>query len=155
MIQVAVIMGSASDEEFMSRTSYVLDHFGISHESTIMSAHRNPDRLDTFIREAQQKGVLVFIAAAGLAAHLAGAIASRTILPVIGVPLPAGDLKGMDALLSTVQMPSGIPVATMSIGKTGAENAAIMAARILALTDQKIAEKLNVFMKNGCRISPK
>lgn len=155
MIQVAVIMGSASDDEFMTRTCRVLDHFGISHESTVLSAHRNPDILDGFIREAEQNGVQLFIAAAGMAAHLAGVIASRTHLPVIGVPLPAGDLKGMDALLSTVQMPSGIPVATMAIGKAGAENAAIMAARILALTDHEIADKLKVFMKNGCKISSK
>lgn len=155
MIQVAVIMGSASDDEFMTRTCRVLDHFGISHESTVLSAHRNPDRLDTYIHEAEQKGVQVFVAAAGMAAHLAGAIASRTRLPVIGVPLPLGDLKGMDALLSTVQMPSGIPVATMSIGKAGAENAAIMAARILALTDHKLADKLKDFMKNGSKITSK
>jgi len=152
MIQVAVIMGSASDQEIMSHTLRLLDYFAIPYESTILSAHRNPDRLDSYLAETQRNGARVYIAAAGMAAHLAGAIASRTTLPVIGVPLVSGDLKGMDALLSTVQMPSGIPVATMAIGKAGAENAAVMAARILALSDPELGNRLHEYMKHGSRI---
>jgi len=155
MIQVAVIMGSASDQDVMARASKMLDYFGISYEATILSAHRNPDRLESYIREAEKKGVRVIIAAAGMAAHLAGAVASRTTLPVIGVPLAEGDLHGMDALLSTVQMPSGIPVATMAIGKAGVENAAVMAARILALTEPELKSKLDEYMKHGSRIDSK
>jgi phosphoribosylaminoimidazole carboxylase PurE protein len=155
MIQVAIIMGSASDQDVIARASRMLDYFGISYEVTILSAHRNPDRLESYIREAEKNGARVIIAAAGLAAHLAGAVAARTVLPVIGVPLAAGDLHGMDALLSTVQMPSGIPVATMAIGKAGAENAAVMAARILALTQPELKNKLDEYMKHGCRVDSK
>jgi len=152
MIQVAVIMGSASDQEIMSHGLRLLDYFAIPYESTILSAHRNPNRLDSYLAETQGKGVRVYIAAAGMAAHLAGAIASRTVLPVVGVPLASSDLKGMDALLSTVQMPSGIPVATMAIGKAGAENAAVLAARILALSDSELRERLEEYMKRGSRV---
>jgi phosphoribosylaminoimidazole carboxylase PurE protein len=152
MIQVAVIMGSTSDETVMSRAAKLLDYFDIPHETVVLSAHRNPQKLDHYIRDAADRGVQVIIAAAGMAAHLAGSIASRTVLPVIGVPLAAGDLHGLDALLSTVQMPSGIPVATMAIGKAGAENAAVMAARILALTNPELRSRLDEYMKNGCRI---
>ena len=153
MIQVAVIMGSKSDAEIMSNTSKYLDYFGIISQSTVLSAHRNPDQLEEYIKQAEADGVKVMIAAAGMAAHLAGVIASRTHIPVIGVPLAAGDLQGMDALLSTVQMPSGIPVATVSIGKAGAINAAILAARILALNDPELVIKLRDFIDNGCRIA--
>ena len=153
MIQVAVIMGSKSDAEIMSNTSKYLDYFGIISQSTVLSAHRNPDQLEEYIKQAEADGVKVMIAAAGMAAHLAGAIASRTHIPIIGVPLAAGDLHGMDALLSTVQMPSGIPVATVSIGKAGAINAAILAARILALNDPELVIKLKDFIDNGCRIA--
>jgi 5-(carboxyamino)imidazole ribonucleotide mutase len=154
-MQVAVLMGSSADREVMELTTQLLDHFGVSYFTEVLSAHRNPDRLDSVIENAQTNGVRVFIAAAGMAAHLAGAIASRTTVPVIGVPLSVGELKGMDALLSTVQMPSGIPVATVSIGKAGAENAAILAVKILALTDQQLQRKLQEFMDNGCRLPDK
>jgi phosphoribosylaminoimidazole carboxylase PurE protein len=155
MIQVAVIMGSASDQDVMARAVKMLDYFGISYETVVLSAHRNPERLDSYIREAEKNGVQVIIAAAGMAAHLAGVVASRTALPVIGVPLAAGDLHGLDALLSTVQMPSGIPVATMAIGKAGAENAAVMAARILALAEPELKRRLDEYMKHGGRIDSK
>ncbi len=152
MIPVAVLMGSASDEAVMSKCTDMLDYFGVPFEIQILSAHRNPVALDNYIQQAESKGVRIFITAAGMAAHLAGAVASRTQLPVIGVPLAAGDLQGMDALLSTVQMPSGIPVATVAIGSAGAKNAAILAVRILALHDDKLKNKLSDFMDNGCRI---
>jgi phosphoribosylaminoimidazole carboxylase PurE protein len=155
MIQVAVIMGSASDQDVMARAVKMLDYFGISYETVVLSAHRNPEKLDSYIREAEKNGVQVIIAAAGMAAHLAGVVASRTALPVIGVPLAAGDLHGLDALLSTVQMPSGIPVATMAIGKAGAENAAVMAARILALAEPELKRRLDEYMKHGGRIDSK
>ena len=155
MIQVAVIMGSASDQDVMARASKMLEYFGIAYETTVLSVHRNPEKLETYVRDAENNGVKVIIAAAGMAAHLAGAVASRTALPVIGVPLSAGELHGLDSLLSTVQMPSGIPVATMAIGKAGAENAAVMAARILALTEPELKSRLDEYMKNGCRIDQK
>jgi 5-(carboxyamino)imidazole ribonucleotide mutase len=152
MTTVAVLIGSASDEAVMSKCTAMLDYFGVPFDIQILSAHRNPTALDNYIQQAESKGIQVFIAAAGMAAHLAGAVASRTQVPVIGVPLSAGDLKGMDALLSTVQMPSGIPVATVAVGSAGAKNAAILAVRILALHDDKLKNKLSDFMDNGCRI---
>ncbi len=152
MTPVAVLMGSKFDEAVMSKCTSMLDYFGVPFETQILSAHRNPAALDDYIQQAGSKGVQVFIAAAGMAAHLAGAVASRTQLPVIGVPLAAGDLQGLDALLSTVQMPSGIPVATVAIGSAGAKNAAILAVRILALHDNKLKNKLSEFMDNGCRV---
>jgi 5-(carboxyamino)imidazole ribonucleotide mutase len=152
MIQVAVIVGSGSDKEVITETGHYLDYFGVPYETVTLSAHRTPDRLNHYIHEAEDKGVQVFIAAAGMAAHLAGAVASRTNLPVIGIPMASGELKGLDALLSTVQMPSGIPVATMAIGKAGAVNAAIMAVRILALSDQNLHQKLKQFVDNGCKL---
>jgi len=152
MTKVAIIIGSSSDEAQVSGAFRMLDYFGVSYEFKVLSAHRSPEQLIQYIREAEEKGVSIFIAAAGLAAHLAGAIASHTNLPVIGVPLASGELQGIDALLSTVQMPAGIPVATMSIGKTGAGNAAIFAVRILALTDENLRQRLMEFAKNGCRL---
>lgn len=141
-VLVAVLMGSASDHEVMKTTEETLRTFGISVECRVLSAHRSPALAAEFVTGAKQRGVKVIIAAAGGAAHLAGAVAAHTTLPVIGVPLASSDLHGFDALLSTVQMPSGVPVATVSIGKWGAKNAAILAAQILALSDPKIAEKL-------------
>ncbi len=141
-VLVAVLMGSASDHEVMKTTEETLRTFGISVECRVLSAHRSPALAAEFVTGAKQRGVKVIIAAAGGAAHLAGAVAAQTTLPVIGVPLASSDLHGFDALLSTVQMPSGVPVATVSIGKWGAKNAAKLAAQILALSDPKIAEKL-------------
>ncbi|MBN1434094.1 5-(carboxyamino)imidazole ribonucleotide mutase [Candidatus Fermentibacterales bacterium] len=139
---VSVVMGSESDMETMSACSEVLDSLGIPSETLVMSAHRNPEKLASHASGARARGIRVIIAGAGLAAHLAGAIASRTTLPVIGVPLGAGPLGGLDSLLSTVQMPGGIPVATVAIGRHGAKNAAYLAAEILALEDGALLERL-------------
>lgn len=139
---VAILMGSDSDFPIMQAAREVLDSLHIASEWKITSAHRTPDATSAYVVEAEQRGCAVFIAAAGLAAHLAGSVAARTVKPVIGVPLDSGPLHGVDALLSTVQMPSGIPVATVAIGATGAKNAAYLAAQILALSDNKLAERL-------------
>jgi phosphoribosylaminoimidazole carboxylase PurE protein len=139
---VAVLMGSESDRARMEGTSAVLDDLGIAHEVYVMSAHRSPDRVAAFAAEAAGRGIRVIIAAAGMANHLAGAVAARTVLPVIGVPLDASSLGGLDALLATVQMPPGVPVATVAVGGAGAKNAAWLAAQILALADPALAQKL-------------
>lgn len=139
---VAILMGSDSDLPVMQSTLEVLDKFGIRKEVRIMSAHRTPDRTHAYVKDADSRGCSVFIAAAGLAAHLAGTIAGLTLKPVIGVPMDAGSLQGMDALLSTVQMPGGVPVACVAIGKAGAKNAGYLAAQIIALQDSAVAEKL-------------
>jgi 5-(carboxyamino)imidazole ribonucleotide mutase len=139
---VAVLMGSDSDLPVMQATLSVLDSLEIPYEVKITSAHRTPDATHTYVQDADRRGCNAFIAAAGLAAHLAGAVSALTLKPVIGVPLDTGPLKGMDALLSTVQMPGGIPVATVAIGKAGAKNAAYLAAQILALGDAELAQRL-------------
>jgi 5-(carboxyamino)imidazole ribonucleotide mutase len=139
---VGILMGSESDREVMDQARQVLADLGIESETSVMSAHRNPDSVARYASEAEARGIRVLVAGAGLAAHLAGAVASRTILPVIGVPLAAGSLGGLDALLSTVQMPKGIPVATVAIGSHGARNAGFLAAEILALSDAAIASRL-------------
>jgi 5-(carboxyamino)imidazole ribonucleotide mutase len=139
---VAILMGSKNDLSIMSKTIETLQQLGIRYEVNILSAHRTPILTHEYVRDADQRGAQVFIAAAGLAAHLAGAVAANTIKPVIGVPIDAGSLGGIDALLSTVQMPGGLPVATTAIGKPGAQNAAILAAQILATNDSGLAEKL-------------
>ncbi len=139
---VAVVMGSISDLEVMNGSIELLKELGIPHETMVASAHRTPDRTREFSEKAAGRGIEVIIAGAGWAAHLAGVIASYTLLPVIGVPIDSSPLQGMDALLSTVQMPPGIPVATVALGKGGAQNAAILAARILALKHPEIAEQL-------------
>ena len=132
---VAILMGSDSDLPVMQACSDLLDNFGIRYEVRITSAHRTPEDTRDYVREAEKRGCAVFIAAAGLAAHLAGAVAAQTVRPVIGVPIDSGPLRGIDALLSTVQMPGGIPVASVAIGKSGAKNAAYLAAQILATGD--------------------
>lgn len=139
---VGIVMGSSSDIEIMEETAKILKDFGITYEMTIASAHRSPKRTSEYAKSAVERGLEVIIAGAGSAAHLAGVIASETILPVIGVPIDSSPLKGLDSLLSTVQMPSGIPVATMAIGKAGAKNAGIFAAEILATKYPEILEKL-------------
>lgn len=141
-IQVAIIMGSASDWDVMSNASKLLDKFGIEHESRVLSAHRTPKQLEEFIVEAENNGIQVFIAGAGLAAALPGVVAAQTTIPVIGVPLIAGSLDGMDALMAIVQMPPGIPVGTVAIGKPGAINAALYALSIMALKDESLAKQL-------------
>ena len=144
-IDVAIIMGSKSDWDIMSHSADILTQFNIAHESKVISAHRTPELLDEYCREAKQKGVKIFITGAGLAAALPGVVAAKTTLPVIGVPLEASSLDGMDALLSIVQMPPGIPVGTMTIGKAGAINAALYAAAILGLQDENIREKIQSY----------
>lgn len=140
--RVLIVAGSASDLPVMEKCGKVLGEFGVGYELTVASAHRSPLRARKLATQAAGKGVQVLVAAAGLAAHLAGALAGQTTLPVIGVPLAAGALSGLDALLSTVQMPPGVPVATVAIGEVGAANAAYLALRILALSDPRLRRKL-------------
>lgn len=135
-------MGSESDWDVMSNTSNTLKNLDINHESRVISAHRTPDLLDEYIAQCEENGVQVIIAGAGLSAALPGVIAAKTIIPVVGVPLIAGSLDGMDALMSIVQMPPGIPVGTVAIGKPGAINGALYAAAIMAITDSSIKNKL-------------
>ncbi len=139
---VAILMGSKSDLHIMQNASEVLASLEILSELRVYSAHRTPAATQSYIEDAEKRGCQVFIAGAGLAAHLAGAVAAHSLKPVIGVPLDAGPLKGMDSLLSTVQMPAGIPVATVAIGKAGAKNAAYLAAQILAVSDGALAQRL-------------
>ncbi len=139
---VSVVMGSKNDEGHLEPTFRVLDDMGIPWEKRALSAHRQPDELRAYITEAEAKGVRVFIAAAGLSAALPGVIAAHTARPVIGIPIPGGALAGVDALLSMVQMPGGIPVATVGLGPHGSKNAAVLAAEILALSDDSLREKL-------------
>jgi phosphoribosylaminoimidazole carboxylase PurE protein len=143
--KVAVIMGSDSDLPVMESCIEVLKEFGVSHATRILSAHRTPDRTASFAANAEKQNYGVIIAAAGGAAHLAGAVAAQTTLPVIGVPLSATPLSGFDALLATVQMPAGIPVATVAVGKPGAKNAALLAVEILSLSDAALRKKLKTF----------
>jgi len=140
---VGVIYGSVSDESVMADCLKILDKLDIGYEVNVMSAHRTPAEVADYSAKAASRGIKVIIAGAGLAAHLAGAVAANTKLPVIGVPLSAGTLGGLDALLSTVQMPPGVPVATVAIGKYGAKNAAWLAARIIALSDEEVAAALS------------
>jgi 5-(carboxyamino)imidazole ribonucleotide mutase len=149
--EVAVLMGSKSDMPVMERTCKALDGFGIGYEMLVLSAHRTPAKTREFARSAARKGIKVIIAGAGMAAHLAGAVASETLLPVIGIPLPGSHLGGVDALYSTVQMPSGIPVATVAIGAAGATNAAVLAAEILALSDAAVRKKLAAYRRQIAR----
>ncbi len=142
MKKVGIVMGSDSDMPIVEKAIGVLKDFGIPYEVHIYSAHRTPEQARDFACHARENGFGVIIAAAGMAAHLAGAIAANTTLPVVGIPCSSGGLGGLDALLSTVQMPSGIPVATVAVG--GGANAAILCAQILAVEDKKLAEKLNV-----------
>ncbi len=141
-VLVSIVMGSDSDLEVMREAAKALEAFGIPYEMDVTSAHRSPDRTADFARKAAGRGVKVIIAGAGGAAHLAGVIAAHTTLPVIGVPIPSTSLQGMDSLLATVQMPAGIPVATVAIGKPGATNAGILAAQMIGLGDASVAKKL-------------
>ncbi len=149
--QVAIVMGSDSDLDIMRAAAQALDEFGITHEMDITSAHRSPARTADFARNAAARGIKVIIAGAGGAAHLAGVIAAETILPVIGVPIPSSSLQGLDSLLATVQMPAGIPVATVAIGKAGATNAGVLAAQMLALGDPEIGKKLKAHKQKLAR----
>lgn len=144
-VKVAVVMGSQSDWPIMQHAIEQLEAFGVAYEAKVVSAHRTPELLFEFADSARSNGIAVIIAGAGGAAHLPGMIASKTTLPVLGVPVPSKYLKGMDSLLSIVQMPKGIPVATYAIGEAGAANAALSAISILAVTDNSLAEKLTRF----------
>jgi 5-(carboxyamino)imidazole ribonucleotide mutase len=148
---VAVIMGSKSDWETMRHADEMLTQFDIPHDSRVMSAHRTPALTTEYTAEAEARGIEVIIAAAGGAAHLAGVVAAHTVLPVLGVPMESQALKGMDSLLSTVQMPAGIPVGTLAIGKPGAINAALLAVAILANTRPDLRKKLHAFRAEQAR----
>lgn len=147
MPDVLILMGSDSDAPVMQGALDTLKEFGVTGEMTVASAHRSPDRVMRLVREAPGRGVKVFIIGAGAAAHLAGVVAAHSTLPVIGVPIDSSALKGFDALLSTVQMPPGVPVATVSVGKPGATNAGVLAAQILGVADKAIAQKLVDYKK--------
>jgi 5-(carboxyamino)imidazole ribonucleotide mutase len=149
--QVSIVMGSDSDLEIMRETGKALDEFGIGYEMDVTSAHRSPARTSEYARNAAGRGIKVIIAGAGGAAHLAGVIAAETTLPVIGVPIPSTSLQGLDSLLAIVQMPAGIPVATVAIGKPGATNAGILAAQIIGAADAGVAEKLKAYKQKLAR----
>lgn len=149
--RVGIVMGSDTDYPMMSEAGKTLDQFGIAYEMEVLSAHRTPERAHEYARSAASRGLKILVAAAGAAAHLAGVMAANTTLPVIGVPMATSTLNGLDALLATVQMPGGIPVATMAIDKAGAVNAAIFAAEILGLSDPEIARKLVAHKENLAR----
>jgi phosphoribosylamine--glycine ligase len=148
MTQVLILLGSDSDAPIMSAAVDVLKELGVTSRMTVASAHRSPARVTRLIDEAHRDGVRVFIAAAGAAAHLAGVIAAHTTRPVIGVPIDSSALNGLDALLSTVQMPPGVPVATVAIGKPGATNAGVLAAQMIALGDPVLAERLKAYKRS-------
>ncbi len=152
MFKAAIMVGSESDREVMSEAIKYLDYFGIESDFRVLSAHRNAAASTAFAADAEKNGYSVIIAAAGMAAHLPGVVAAHTDLPVIGVPLDASPLNGVDALYSIVQMPAGIPVGCVAIGKAGARNAAVLAARILASRDPGIKNKLETFRENGFKI---
>jgi len=148
---VAVIMGSRSDWETMSHAVETLERLEIPHEARVLSAHRTPDALFAYVTEVEERGAQVFIAAAGGAAHLAGVVAAKTLRPVLGVPMQSASLGGLDSLLSMVQMPAGIPVGTLAIGRAGAVNAALLAAAILALSDEGLTERLAAYRAEQTR----
>jgi 5-(carboxyamino)imidazole ribonucleotide mutase len=152
MPRILILMGSSSDREYFAGAERLSEFFGLEMEMAVLSAHRDAERLRLRLEETARDGTEVIIAAAGMAAHLAGACAAGTVLPVIGVPLPGSALNGLDALLATVQMPSGVPVATVAVGKAGAENAIVLAARILALKYPSIADRLREFKAKGARL---
>ncbi|GAB4371887.1 MAG: 5-(carboxyamino)imidazole ribonucleotide mutase [Calditrichia bacterium] len=152
MPKVAIILGSASDKPVGEEALPYLNYFNIEAEIHIMSAHRTPDKVQKFAESAREQGYEAIIAGAGLAAHLPGVVAAFTTLPVIGVPLSAGSLNGLDSLFSIVQMPAGVPVATMAIGKPGMRNAAIFAAQILSIKYPELEEKLTEFKANECKL---
>ena len=153
MNKVSFLIGSESDRKTVEASLDYFEYFGIDIEITVMSAHRNPLEVKEFSASARSNGYSVLICGAGMAAHLGGAVKANTTLPVIGVPLAGGMMDGLDSLLSTVQMPKGVPVATMSIGKSGSINAAILCAEIFSLNDDKILSKLDKFKSNGANLS--
>jgi 5-(carboxyamino)imidazole ribonucleotide mutase len=152
-MKALIIIGSDSDKPVMQETRQYLDHFGIPNELEVASAHRTPDRVRQIATQARENGYGIIIAAAGMAAALPGVVAAYTSLPVLGVPLEGGLPGGLDALYATVQMPAGVPVGTLAVGKAGARNAAILTARIFALSDKEVASRLEAFKQNGYRIT--
>jgi 5-(carboxyamino)imidazole ribonucleotide mutase len=146
--KVAVLLGSKNDMDYIEGAKEMLERFKIPYEVLVMSAHRTLDKVVEFSAAAEENGFGVIIACAGMAAHLPGVIAAKTLLPVIGVPLPTSDIRGMDALLAIVQMPSGVPVATMAIGRSGVKNAAILSAQILSLNDEKLRARLKEYKES-------
>jgi 5-(carboxyamino)imidazole ribonucleotide mutase len=147
-VDVAILMGSHNDWEIMQHAAAALDEFGVGHEVRVLSAHRTPDEALAYAAAAEGRGLAAIIAGAGGAAHLAGVLAAKTIVPVLGVPLPSSALNGMDALLATVQMPAGVPVATLAIGKPGALNAALLAVAIIATRRPELREKLHQYRRS-------
>ena len=145
---IGILMGSDSDLSVMEEASKILENFGIEHEMIVTSAHRSPERTRKYVLSAPKRGIKILIAGAGSAAHLAGVVAAETTLPVIGVPIGSSELNGLDALLSTTQMPGGVSVAGMAIGKAGAKNAGVLAVQILALTDKSLHQKFLKYKKN-------
>jgi len=143
--KIGILMGSKSDADIMGEAARILEEFGVPHEVMVLSAHRTPQETSEYAQSAESRGIQALIAGAGYAAHLAGALAAHCTLPIIGVPLEASSLKGLDSLLSTVQMPQGIPVACMGIGKAGAINAALFAVQILSRSDPALAQKLKEY----------
>ena len=152
---VGIIMGSDSDFSIMEEASKVLEQFNVAHEVLVTSAHRTPERTRKYVQGAKRRGIRIFIAGAGGAAHLAGVVAAESTLPVIGVPINSTPLNGLDSILSTAQMPGGIPVATVSIGKWGAKNAGLLSVQILALADEKLATKLVKYRKEQAKVVEK
>jgi phosphoribosylaminoimidazole carboxylase PurE protein len=152
MPEIAIILGSKSDMKYWEDAKKYLDFSGLNAHMQILSAHRTPDKVSAFARDARKNGYKVLIAGAGMAAHLAGALAAHSDLPVLGVPLPGGIMEGMDALLSTVQMPAGVPVATFAVGSAGMRNACVFAAQILSLSTPELRAKLESFKEKGSRL---
>ena len=150
--KVAILIGSETDRNTMEAANKYYEYFSIDYEIKVLSAHRNPESVHDFSLNARSNGYKIIMGAAGMAAHLAGGIKSTSTLPVIGVPLDGGILTGLDSLLSTLQMPKGVPVATMTVGKSGAINAAILCAEIFALNDDNMVNKLSEFKKNGAKL---
>tara|TARA_B100000686_G_C16558847_1_gene846658 strand:+ start:253 stop:714 length:462 start_codon:yes stop_codon:yes gene_type:complete len=150
--KVAILLGSDSDRPLIEPSMPYFEYFDINVEIHTLSAHRNPDKVAKFATEARDNGYSILIGGAGMAAHLAGALKAHSTLPVLGLPLPGGALDGLDALMSTVQMPKGVPVATMTIGKAGVINAAVLCAEIFSLQDSHFVDKLKDFKENGCKI---
>tara|TARA_B110000116_G_C16667456_1_gene504619 strand:+ start:409 stop:870 length:462 start_codon:yes stop_codon:yes gene_type:complete len=150
--KVAILLGSESDLKYVEASKEYFDYFSVEYEVHILSAHRTPGKVAEFASNARSNGYSILIGAAGMAAHLAGALKAHSTLPVLGVPLPGGILDGLDSLLATLQMPKGVPVATMTVGKAGFINAAILCAEIFSIEDASLSEKLNLFKENGAKL---
>ena len=150
--KVAILLGSKTDKPLIEPSLPYYEYFGINVEIHVMSAHRNPNDVGKFASEARDNGYSILVGSAGMAAHLAGALKAHSTLPVIGIPLPGGMMDGLDSLLATVQMPKGVPVATVSMGKAGAINAAVLCAEIFSLNNPDLVSKLSEFKKNGCML---